>query len=108
MMAVDFESGSPPRIGTPRLLFEIDPQLRFYGNPVWSFDVTPDGQRFYVVQAGPAPPPPVVTHINLIQNWFEELKAKVQSGQATQPDREHQPADFQAVYPSSAPDGNAD
>jgi hypothetical protein len=42
------------------------------------FDVAPDGQHFYgtQVQAPPLPPPPV-THINLIQNWFEELKAKV-------------------------------
>ena len=28
------------------------------------------------------PPPPVVTHINLIQNWFEEVKAKVPGGVA--------------------------
>jgi len=47
------------------------------------YDVAPDGQRFYARQARNPPPPPVVTHINLIQNWFEELKAKVPaSGQA--------------------------
>jgi hypothetical protein len=27
-------------------------------------------------------PPSAVTHINLIQNWFEELKAKVPAGGA--------------------------
>jgi len=40
----------------------------------------PGGQRFYVLQLRPAPPPPVVTHINLIENWHEELKAKVPTG----------------------------
>jgi hypothetical protein len=40
-------------------------------------DVAPDGQRFYGKQLRTPPPPPVVTHINLIENWFEELKAKV-------------------------------
>jgi hypothetical protein len=31
----------------------------------------------------PIPPPvPAVTHINLIPNWFEELKARVRPGGA--------------------------
>ena len=46
------------------------------------YDVAPDGQHFYAMQAQNPPPPPMVTHINLIQNWFEELKAKVPGGQA--------------------------
>jgi hypothetical protein len=41
------------------------------------YDVSPDGQRFYVIRMATPPPPPVVTHINLILNWFEELKGKV-------------------------------
>lgn len=45
-------------------------------------DVAPDGQRFYVVQSRTSLAPPVVMHISLIQNWFEELKAKVPGGQA--------------------------
>ena len=40
-------------------------------------DVAPDGQRFYAVQARTPVTYPAVTHINLVQNWFEELKAKV-------------------------------
>ncbi len=43
-------------------------------------DVAPDGQRFYAVERVKPPPAPPVTHINLIQNWFEELKAKVPTG----------------------------
>jgi hypothetical protein len=43
-------------------------------------DVAPDGQRFYVTQTPTPPPRPVVTHINLVLNWLEELKAKVPTG----------------------------
>jgi len=38
------------------------------------------GKRFFCLQSVPAAPLPPVTHINLIQNWFEELKAKVPAG----------------------------
>jgi hypothetical protein len=34
--------------------------------------VTPDGQRFFVVQQRPAPPLPVVTNINLILNRLDD------------------------------------
>jgi len=83
MMVADFEPASPPRIGTPRPLFEFGPELHFPSSPVRSHEVAPDGQRFYVVQSRPYPPLPPVTHINLVLNWFEELKAKVPAvGQA--------------------------
>ena len=77
MMVADFEPGSPPRLGMPRPLFEFGPDLHFASGPLRSHDVAPDGERFYVVQSRPYPPLPPVTHVNLIQNWFEELKAKV-------------------------------
>jgi Tol biopolymer transport system component len=77
MMVAGFEPGSPPRIGTPRPLFELGNELGFSCYPVRCYDVATDGQRFYVTQARTPPPRPVVTHINLVLNWFEELKAKV-------------------------------
>jgi serine/threonine-protein kinase len=78
MMAVDLEAGSLLRIGRLRRLFDFDPaSLQFACAPVRCYDVSPDGQRFYARQYGAAPPPPVVTQVNLVQNWFEELKAKV-------------------------------
>jgi serine/threonine-protein kinase len=81
MMAIEFEAGTPPRIGTPRPLFDYDPRdLSLAAWPVRGFDVAPDGQRFYVVQTRTSPPPPVVTHINVVLNWFDELKAKVPPG----------------------------
>ena len=42
--------------------------------------MVPDGQRFYAIQAQAPPPTPVVTYIDLIEHWFEELKAKVPTG----------------------------
>jgi hypothetical protein len=78
MMVAGFEPGSPPRVGAPRPLFEFGwNDLRFWCTPIRCYDVAPDGQRFFVVQERPAVALPPVTHINLIQNWFEELKAKV-------------------------------
>ena len=78
MMAVEFAPGSPPRIGRPRPLFEFDNRdLNLSGFPLRSYDVTPDGERFAAVQRRTPLRPPAVTHINLILNWFEELKAKV-------------------------------
>ena len=79
MMAADFAPGSPPRLGRPRSLFEFDHrELRLAGSMVRNYDVSGDGQRFYTI-LWPAPPtPPRVTHVNLIGNWLEELKAKLQ------------------------------
>jgi len=77
MMAVDFAPGSPPRIGRPQTLFEFDPgDFHFSCLPSRCYDVALDGQRFYAMQARRRPPPPVVTHVNLMLNWLEELKAR--------------------------------
>ena len=83
MMAVDVDAGSARGIGRPRLLFEFDPvELKLICAPMRCYDVAPDGQRFFAVQRRPTLPRPPVTHVNLILNWFEELKAKVPGGQA--------------------------
>ena len=79
MMVVEFAAGSPPRMGRPRPLFEYD-HLALLCASVRCFDVAPDRQRFYTVQTRTPPAPPVITHISLIQNWFDELKAKVPAG----------------------------
>ena len=83
MMAVDVDAGSARGIGRPRLLFEFDPvELKLICAPMRCYDVAPDGQRFFAVQRRPTLPRPPVTHVNLILNWFEELKVKVPGGQA--------------------------
>jgi Tol biopolymer transport system component len=59
------------RAGTPRQLFE-GPYVNVGG---LSYDVAPDGRRFLVLQpAGPDAAP--VTHLNVVLNWFEEVKRK--------------------------------
>jgi len=78
MMAVDIAPGPTLRVGPPHVLFEFDAlSLPLNAVGVRAYDVAPDGQRFYGVQTAASPSPPVVTHVNLIQNWFEELKAKM-------------------------------
>jgi hypothetical protein len=59
--------------GTPRKLFEVRYQG---GEPVRTFDVTPDGRRFLMVERlEEVPTPPV--ELVLVQNWEEELKRLV-------------------------------
>jgi eukaryotic-like serine/threonine-protein kinase len=77
MMAVQIDQAQGLVLGRPRLLFAS--KGLFGGcDPVRCYDVAPDGQRFYTVAASAltAPPSPV-THIAIVQNWLEELKAKV-------------------------------
>jgi hypothetical protein len=71
MMAVDVVSGPRPRFGTPRMLF-----TGRYGmnGPARGYDVTRDGQHFFLTQLR-RQPPDVITAINVVHNWIEELKA---------------------------------
>ena len=61
----------------PKLLFvrhyEATPQS-FLAN----YDVSPDGQRFLMVNASEQEQ--ASTQINVVQNWFEELRRRVRSG----------------------------
>jgi hypothetical protein len=78
---VEFGAGPTLRIGRPKLLFEFDPsELRMACNPVRCYDVAPDGQRFHATQTVKSPSSPAVTHIDLVPDFFEELKAKVPAG----------------------------
>jgi dipeptidyl aminopeptidase/acylaminoacyl peptidase len=72
LMVVDIATQPALTTGPPRLLF----RGRFEANPTGGrgYDVSPDGQRFLRVQAI-APEQPA-THINVVMNWFEELKQK--------------------------------
>ena len=73
MMAVDITTEPTFSAGTPRILFE-KPFLRggvFRAN----YDITPDGQRFVMTQAGLQQED--TTQINVVLNWFEELKQRV-------------------------------
>jgi serine/threonine protein kinase len=56
------------------------PPLMLACVPARCYAVAPDGQRFYGTQMMPLPPSPPVTHIHLILNWTEELRARVPGG----------------------------
>jgi serine/threonine protein kinase/Tol biopolymer transport system component len=77
MMAVEITTQPSFAVGKPKLLFEGPylPTPATFSN----YDVSPDGQRFLMLkpveQAQAAP-----TQINVVLNWFEELKQKVPTG----------------------------
>jgi serine/threonine-protein kinase len=73
MMAVPITTTPSFTAGTPRKLFEG----RYRTQTVTrGYDVTADGRRFFFTQ-NKERPPVRATQMILVQNWFEELKAKV-------------------------------
>jgi serine/threonine-protein kinase len=70
MMAVDVSTTPRLTLSRPRVLFEQ--RYVFGGQTVANFDVSPDGQRFVMVKDDSAS-----GRINLVLNWFEELKRLV-------------------------------
>ncbi len=58
------------------MLFEGS--YEFSPNGTSGYDVSLDGQRFLMVQA--TEPEPPATQINVVLNWFEELKQRVPTG----------------------------
>jgi Tol biopolymer transport system component len=77
MMAVDITTLPNFSVGKPRMLFQ-GPYVTPAGTYA-DYDVSSDGQRFLMLkpveQTGAAP-----TQINVVLNWFEELKQKVPTG----------------------------
>jgi eukaryotic-like serine/threonine-protein kinase len=77
MMAVDIATQPSFAAGKPRMLFEGPYELPPF--PITNYDVSLDGQRFLMLkpaeqeQAAP-------TQINVVLNWFEELKRRVPPG----------------------------
>jgi eukaryotic-like serine/threonine-protein kinase len=77
VMAVDITTASSFQAGTPRLLFERKYQSRVLET---NFDVSADGQRFLMIQPSDQQAQ-AATRINMVLNWFEELKRQVPPGQ---------------------------
>jgi hypothetical protein len=65
------------RLGARRILFPLGDDLYLRGDEHYTpFDLSPDDQRFIMareVQRATSDRPTIV----LVENWFEELKAKV-------------------------------
>ena len=77
LMVVDVVSQTSFNASKPRILFEG----RFLPTPATSpnYDVSRDGQRFLMVKAA-EPEEQSATQINVVFNWFEELKRRVPPG----------------------------
>ncbi len=73
MMVVSIQTEPAFKAGRPRVLFEglylstrISLGYQYY-------DISPDGQRFLLIKAEEGS----TAHINVVLNWFEELKRLV-------------------------------
>ena len=79
MMAVDIATQPSFVAGKPRMLFQGQYSSSSPPDTLPYYDVSSDGQRFLMLkpseQAGTAS-----TQINVVLNWFEELKQKVPTG----------------------------
>ena len=77
MMAVEVKAGSPAGVSKPHQIFEKSYRLSpgFWGN----YDVSADDQRFLMVKSVDEARAP--TQINVVLNWFDELKRLVAAGQ---------------------------
>ncbi len=69
-MVVDVNRESTFTRSRPRMLFE---QTNLGTTPIRSYDVSPDGDRFVMPTRVDREPEPA-TRINIVLNWFEELK----------------------------------
>ena len=84
MMAVDVTTEPTFTAGNPRVLFEGQYHTEI---PIANanYDITPDGQRFLMIKArGPESEAP--TQINVLLNWFEELKQRMPTGNNFEPE----------------------
>jgi hypothetical protein len=72
MMSVTWTTSGRP--GKPSALFPFSRREQFLGTSLLTpYAVSHDGQRFYAVRIPPRTGPGI-TSINLVLNWYEELK----------------------------------
>ena len=74
LMAVPVRTQPTFQPGSPRVLFEDRYSRNQYGPP--DYDITPDGQRFVMIQE-PEEAAPETRQIIYIPDFFDELKAKM-------------------------------
>ena len=82
-MVVEIAPGPTFNAGMPQVLFG-NPGRLSPSFPVRSYDISPDGQRFIIILEEPfetptwaQPPNWPPTYVNVVQNWFEELRRLV-------------------------------
>ena len=72
MLVVSVNTQSTFSVGRPRLLF-TGPYARAAGRI--NYDVSPDGESFVMLDSGEESG--AATKINVLLNWYEELKRRV-------------------------------
>ena len=83
MMRVLMTPGAPTPFGTPEQLFDgssfaLGGRGEFARRHRRTYDVSPDGRRFLMIKSAPTPAQPAAPdRVVIVQNWFEELKAKL-------------------------------
>jgi Tol biopolymer transport system component len=79
--AVAVETGTAFSAGTPKKLFSRRPYLAGGSTPGTPWDIHPDGKRFLLMKlpgsGGNEGTAPASRKINIVLNWFEELKTRV-------------------------------
>jgi serine/threonine-protein kinase len=75
MMAVDVATRPAFSSGKPRMLFEGSYAASVFPFTGVAYDVSPDGQRFLMMEEAGQPKP--AAEINVVLNWSEELKRRV-------------------------------
>ena len=75
MMRVPVDSGATFAAGRPEVLFPYD---HFHpGSTFRYYDIAPDGQRFLLLSGEGSSDGTGLLQINVVLNWFEELKQRV-------------------------------
>jgi hypothetical protein len=74
MMAVQIITQPTFAAGRPAMLFEGDYLASPFPATGVTYDVTPDGRRFLMIRDAPTEQ---ATQINVVVNWFDELKRRV-------------------------------
>jgi serine/threonine-protein kinase len=78
VMRVGVERGTSWASTPPSMIVKAEGYFTVPGaNPGRTYDVTPDGQRFLMIKTAGDAGGTGVSSINVVVNWFEELKAKV-------------------------------
>ena len=72
MMVIDLAAGAVFTAGKPRLLFEGQFKTTAGTGAGAEYDVTPDGQKFLMIQESSAQSAP--RQLEVVQEWFSELK----------------------------------
>jgi serine/threonine-protein kinase len=73
MMSVSIQTKPLFSAGAPRLVFQG--RYEKLPGPGTHYGITPDGQQFIMIKPGNAEP--AASEINVVLNWFEELKQRV-------------------------------